>query len=254
MSKGCEDDMAAGVWLRRLVGNLSEMASGDARRMARQPVVAVHALRVRMKKIRALLRLGAVEGEDLEEVHRQCREIMRGVSTARDEEVMRRLYGKLFDEVPAWEREAEATQWSVVRVRREVKRLAEMLAGVTFSGLNWDVVRANFEASFRRARKSFRRCEAGDGPDSFHALRKRVKVMYFQSVALRQLRGAKRRIRLAKALGKHLGREHDLAILASRLAKAEEGGRRRAEVEKKRVVSHELLLKEAGKLLRRGGP
>jgi hypothetical protein len=242
--------MDASEWLTALVWQLGRMANGDARRMAKERVVAVHALRVRMKKLRSVLRLGEGCGEDLRVIEGLCRGISSGISGARDAEVMRRLHWKLFGEGPIWAGEPSEKGWSVAKVRREVGQLERVLAGVTFPGLNWERVRANHERCFLRVKKALRHCRHDNEPEVFHKLRKRLKLFYFQSLALAERQRAKKRIRRAKELGKHLGKEHDLAVLSVQLAGRQDSVDKCGVVEKKRLKMHANLRSEGARLLR----
>lgn len=250
MKRGWKREPGAGEWLCGLIWRLSIMAEQDARRMASQPEAAVHALRVRMKKLRALLRLGQMEGVDVSGIDRHCRLIMRGVSGARDDDVTRRLHWKLFGEAPPWEGGGRGKGWPLAKVRREVSQLTRLAAGAAFAGLDWDQARDNQARCVKQVRKSLERCEQADGEDRFHTLRKRVKRMHFQMLAMPAGPGFKRRARLAKALGKRLGREHDLAVLAQKLAAHGADPGRLAEVERRRRRMHSALLKEGAAMIR----
>jgi CHAD domain-containing protein len=244
-------DETAEEWLSGRVRRLCVLAKRDLERLARYPEEAVHALRVRMKKLRAVLRLGKGQDLDLSEMDEHCRSIQRGLSKARDDKVMLKLHVKLFDQVLAWQGEPAVQGWSVAKVRREVEQLSRLVAGRTYSGLTWERVQANQVHSLKRARKAAKRCQETEDAASFHALRKWVKVLLFQSQALPESSGAKRRIRLAKALGKRLGREHDLAVLAEMLTSRQGDPERLARVEKRRLQMHDRIRKEAAKLLRK---
>ncbi len=251
MKRGWMRDETAEAWLAGLVWRLCAMAKRDVDRTARHPEEAVHALRVRMKKLQALLRLGLAEGVDLSGMDAHCRAILKGVSVARDEAVMRKLYWKLFDKAPAWQGERVAKGWSVAKLRREVARLTRLAACTSFSALTWESVRANYALCLKRAQKALKRCEAADDAACFHRLRKRVKALLFQSLALPESRGVRKRIRRAKALGKRLGHEHDLAVLEAKLAALGDHPERLAQVERRRLRMHERLREEGAKLLRR---
>ena len=251
MKRGWKPDETAEQWLTGWVWRLSAMAKRDVERMARSPEEAVHALRVRMKKLRAVLRLGRGEGVDLSEIDTLCRAIMHGVAGARDDVVTDKLHWKLFHQAPEWRNERAVKGWSLAKVRREVDQLIRLAASTTFFGLTWAQVRANQRHSLKRVRKARRRCDESEDAAIFHALRKRVKVLLFQSLALPDSRGAKRQIRLAKALGKLLGREHDLAMLAENLSSHRVGPERLARVESRRLQMHDRIREEGAKFLRK---
>jgi hypothetical protein len=240
----------AGVWLLTRLRQLAWLAGDDVGRLAVCPAVAVHALRVRMKKLGALLGLGETEGNSgqLDAIMRRCRRLKNGFGRQRDDEVLRKLSLDLFGESGVWSSKRLVGDWSAVRARREVELLVRSLDRLDLSGLSWETLLENYDRSYRKACRAMWRCEVGDEAAVFHAWRKRVKKLFFQSLALHGLRGARKRIRRSKRLGRHLGREHDLALLALRIPADRTGRARRERVEKKRLKLHAKLLKEGGKL------
>ena len=238
-------------WLAGMVWGLTMMACMDVERVASHPQMAIHALRVRMKKLRAVLRLGEGAGMDLGGLHERCRDILKGVSQARDEVVMQKLYRKLFDEAAPWQIAQGKKGWSMARLRREVRQLERLAAGATYSGLTWARVAVNHADCLRRARKALKRCENSNDTGRFHTLRKRVKTLLYQSLALPESRKLRRRTKRAKALGKKLGREHDLAMLAKRLAQNGCESAQLEQVEQRRLRMHANLRKKGAVLLRR---
>jgi hypothetical protein len=99
-------------------------------------------------------------------------------------------------------------------------------------------------------KKALRHCRHDNEPEVFHKLRKRLKLFYFQSLALAERQRAKKRIRRAKELGKHLGKEHDLAVLSVQLAGRQDSVDKCGVVEKKRLKMHANLRSEGARLLR----
>ncbi len=251
MTRAKSHDETAEDWLAGMVWGLTMMASRDVERAAIHPQTAIHALRVRMKKLRAVLRLGEGAGMDLGGLHERCRDILKGVSQARDEVVMQKLYRKLFDEAAPWQIAQGKKDWSMARLRRDVRHLEKLAAGATFSGLTWSRVAVNHADCLRRARKALNRCEHSNDTDRFHTLRKRVKTLLYQILALPESRSLSRRVKRAKALGKKLGREHDLAVLAKRLAEHGCESALLEQVERRRLRMHAGLREKGDILLRR---
>jgi CHAD domain-containing protein len=239
------------AWLADGVGRQIAKAKGDAEQMARNPEEAVHALRVRMKRLRALLRLGKGAGGALNEMEAHCRSIQQGLSQSRDGEMLRKLHWKVFDQAPVWQGGRVAKGWSVAKVKREVDRLIRLAEDITLGGLTWERVQTNFLHSLKQAKKAAKRCEDAEDAATFHTLRKRVKVLLYQSQALPKSRGVKKRIQRAKALGKRLGREHDLAVLNEKLASHGGDAERQAQVERLRLRLHNRVREKAAKLLQK---
>lgn len=249
MKPGGMRDETAETWLADLVWQLCVLAQGDVDRMERFPEEAVHALRVRMKKLRAVLRLGEDAGVDLSRLKTRCKAIMKGVSRVRDEAVMRRLMAELFGQSPI-RRGAKTTRgWGAVRLRREVDLLARLAVGTPLPGLTSKRVGASYRVTFKRVRTALKRCDHTEDAECFHALRKRVKVLHFQSLALCESVEAADRIRSAKSLGKMLGKEHDLAVLKDKLASLGVQSELLDVIEKRRLRMHKRIRKEGMKLV-----
>ena len=253
MSSAHGHQTQADVWLRSLLRQLAARALDDLARMGRHDSSAVHYLRVRMKKLRAVLRLGRT-GEntgELRSLDRHCRAIKNGYGGMRDNDVMDRLCQKHFGEALPDSAQVHATDWSQERGRRELLALACELEDMPLAGLDWQRVLENYRQAWRSARKAMRRCEDSRAPRAFHTWRKRVKRLYYQCLALRRQLGGDKRIRRARKLGRRLGREHDLAMLCELLPREGRWQERARQVEQKRLKQHPRLLKLGRKLFKR---
>jgi hypothetical protein len=224
MSKPARPGICAADWLLHLLRQLARCAIGDFERSSRWPAEGVHALRVRMKKLRALLPLGRGGGSDaaLGQLSELCRGIKDSVAEDRDEQVLCRLCLELCNEPPPWPRTLSPPASNRRRLRQEIRALQAALARLQLPELTWKLLRDNHRRALKRVRKARQRCLGCCAADAFHAWRKRVKTVLFQSLALSCWKGAGRRIRQARKLGRQLGREHDLALLCGRLRHADE--------------------------------
>lgn len=223
------DPTLPGERLRALMLGLCRHARADLRRLRRQPGPAVHALRVRMKKLRAVLRLAApvLPAAALPSLRAEARAIRQTFGACRDAEVACRLAGKLAGQaglpLPALRLpSAEALPAvSQEEVRRRLRRLETRLAGLPLAALTQAQLRSVWLEQYRRCRQLHRCCRREPRPEALHAWRRRVKELEHLGLALAVLRvelpAVRRRIRPARELGRRLGRLQDLAVLAAAL-------------------------------------
>ena len=211
-----------------LLLGLCRQARADLRRMRRQPGPAVHALRVRMKKLRALLRFAEAVAApaDLAAALAELRLIRRAFGARRDDEVAYALAMKLAHRhgLPLPGLADDATAVLVrdpVRVsRRALDRLEQRLRRLPLAAVTLAGMRSAYARQYRRCRRLWRRC--GKQPDAagLHAWRRRVKELHHLSLILNALPAARRRVRPARELGRRLGQLQDLRVLAMRLPAA----------------------------------
>lgn len=218
-----------GERLRALLLGLCRQARADLGRLRRQPGPAVHALRVRMKKLRAVLRLAeaVLPATALRPLRAEARAIRQAFGACRDAEVACRLVAKLAGQAglppPALSLPtlAPVPAAPLAAIRRRLRRLEAPLAGLPLAPLTPVQLRAAWLAQYRRCRRLGRHCHREPRPEWLHAWRKRVKELEFLGLALAALRvdlpAARQRIRPARELGRQLGRLQDLAVLAAAL-------------------------------------
>ncbi len=239
-------------WLRALLRQLAAQGLRDLERMREAPDAAIHDLRVRMKKLRAVLRLGktAANKTMLSAIDHHCRAIKNSYGAQRDDMVLQRLCQKHFHEALPASAEIRAADRTPEHGQRELLALDRELERLPLAGLEWKQVLANYRKTWRSAKKRMRRWEDHQDPHDLHPWRKRVKQLYFQSLALIWLKGAKKRIRRARKLGSRLGRDHDLAGLISRLSGADGWQERKNQLEKRRRRKHPRLRRLGRKLFK----
>lgn len=239
-AKRGESDAAS--WLHHLLALLAWQAAKDARRFASAPGEATHALRVRMKKIGAVLHLAADKPKKGKTggLLLQARAIKEAVAVGRDEHVIAKLARELkIASPPSPSARHAAAPCPSGRLREQCGRLLSGVRSLVVDELRWKDVKRRHRRAARRAEESCRRCAKSHDADAFHEWRKRVKTLYYQSLALHDSADANGRLRRMAKLAHKLGDEHDLSLLAGRLG---EGADRRR-VEKKRRKLHERLRK-----------
>ena len=216
-----------GERLRALLLGLCRQAQADLQRLPRQPEPAVHALRVRMKKLRALLRLASpvLPPEIRQSLRAEASAIRQAFGACRDAEVARQLAAKLAEQtglpLPALSLPPLAPEPAVSRaaIRRRLRHVETQLADLPLAPLTRAQLHEAWLAQYRRCRRLGRRCRQDPQAEELHAWRKRVKELEHLGLALMALRedlpAARRRIRPARELGRRLGRLQDLAVLVA---------------------------------------
>ncbi len=170
--------------------------SGDA-------VVAVHETRKSLKRLRALLRLvrPALGDSGFREENARLREIGRGLSGTRDRHVLMETVAKLEASAPSGRKDlaqavrdvlhAENGQDSsaveAAAMKQAQGRLAEAkkrFAQLQLSGSGFEIVGPGLEASYRKARRNFRKAYAEQSDEVFHEWRKGTQQHWRHMVLL----------------------------------------------------------------------
>ena len=216
-----------GERLRALLLGLCRQARADLQRLPRHPEPSVHALRVRMKKLGAVLRLVAavLPRQVLKPLQAEASAIRQAFGACRDAEVARHLAAKLAGQaglpLPTLDLPPLAPEPAVSRaaIRRRLCRLETQLADLPLAPLTRAQLREVWLAQYRRCRRLGHRCHREPRAERLHAWRKRVKELEHLGLTLVALRvalpAARRRIRPARELGRQLGRLQDLAVLTT---------------------------------------
>ncbi len=218
-----------GERLLGLLVGLCRQARGDLQRLRLQPGPAVHALRVRMKKLCAVLRLLAavLPRQFLKPLQAEARAIRQAFGACRDAEVARhlaaRLAGKAGLPLPVLDLPPLAPEPAVSReaIRRRLVQLEQRLTDLPLASLTLDSPGAVWVEQYRCCRRLGRRCRRQPRAAILHAWRKRVKELEHLGLALVALRmdlpAVRARLRPARELGRRLGQLQDLAVLAGAL-------------------------------------
>jgi CHAD domain-containing protein len=229
---------------------------------AKQRGVTVHEVRKHLKKLRAALRLTKNEvGKNRWASEDRClREIGRLVSDLRDAHVRFQTLIQLpgdadqqfqrIEELLSMEQEsfsAAFTGWQKQAIPK-LERVGERLSRWPLAEITWKQICGVVAKSYRRGQNRLAKALKKRDPESFHAWRMSVKVLWYQLRILRPLN----RLVLeeiaseAKTLGELLGRAHDFAFLLTRLDR--ERGDQALDNE---LVQLQKLIQKRGKRLHR---
>lgn len=225
---------------RRLEGVVRLLEDG-----LEDPARTVHGCRRHLKRVRAGLRLLRDAGQPgLRDPERVCRDVGRRLSVLRDADVslacLARMARGTRDAGVADEIERVAHRIRSARAghplgRRLAAELAGRLAGVderlaeaAVTGIGDAEVTAALDASHGAGRRAWRRAQAEDRPENWHALRKAAKRELYQLVMIEQSLdpGRAERIPALEALADTLGEQQDLWVVAGhavRTGLAEDG-------------------------------
>jgi CHAD domain-containing protein len=222
MKAGQTSDALLSRRVRMVLVHLAEEARRDLELIPRKPVHAVHALRTRMKQLRALLEL-LREGvpkttrKDISALAKRLKDKFAGV---RDAHVIATLRASIGGrrQVASYQKRLDAVAARPSRARdsameAEAGRLARKVGALGLEGLSWEKVLDAYVRSYRSARNAMKACKSNPVPERFHKWRRPVKDLFFQSHALRPADGMKRRARLARRLADRLGDYNDLDML-----------------------------------------
>jgi hypothetical protein len=210
----------SGQQLKRLLLQLCERAQDDVSRTIFFEEEATHQLRVRMKKVLALLRLAGngVERQTLLAMRQHGRAVKSACAGSRDLVVKDKIIDKLVQRFHLAPRHrpvlSEArTALDLSMLRCQLLALEELLETTSIEALSTDNILAAHSQCYRKGRRLMK--DAFETTDSrvLHRWRHRVKDLYFQSLALPRLAESERRIRRSRRLGQLLGRDQDLANL-----------------------------------------
>lgn len=194
---------------RRLLVQLAHQARNDLDSIPRHPARAIHALRTRMKKLPAIVRL--VEARLPQSSRRAilsgAKRLRKAFASQRDAQVAAEMG---FAVHPPARQHASPTLFD------QAERLLSLLETETLEGLTREDVRDAYVDTYRAGRKRMKTCLDDPDPALLHAWRKPVKELYYQSLALHVVPGMARRIRRARRLGRWLGRDHDWQIIIER--------------------------------------
>ena len=208
--------------LKRLLHQLCERAQEDVSRLSQHEEVATHQLRVRMKKIQALLRLACADSEPhtMQAMRLHIRAVKNACAGNRDLAVQCKLIDKLvhrFHLAPKRRPQKLGKPHAAPPasfLTHQLHALGLLIESTCIESLTEAQILQQYARCYRRGRRQMKLACESTNDNVLHRWRHRVKDLYFQTLALSHLPGASRRIRHAKRLGHMLGRDHDLANLA----------------------------------------
>lgn len=212
----------SGRRLKSLLIQLCERAQDDVKRLPRHEETATHQLRVRMKKILALLRLArpAVEEHTLKAMRLHTRAVKNACACNRDEVVRCHLIDKLarrFHLEPKHRPQLAGVSHekpSTAHLRHQLHALCQLIDSTPIETLEERRILEQHARCYRKGRRLMKQaCETAEC-EILHRWRHRVKDLSYQTLALSHLPGAARRSKRARRLARVLGRDQDLANLA----------------------------------------
>lgn len=193
----------------------------------------VHAMRVRVKTLRALLRVTApgLKAADFARADQALRAIGGGLAGERDQAVIKAVLEGVLEELPRGQR-ARASfllndqhfpqagrEQTMVQVRLANTKVRRVMQTFPLGHLEAGTLRTCAELGlrklYRKTRRKMRRAARSGTSDDFHAWRKQTKYLSLGSQSLRgqaqDPAGSKLAARLDR-LQKGLGIQHDLAL------------------------------------------
>jgi CHAD domain-containing protein len=245
---------------------------------------AVHAVRKELKRARAALRLlrEAIGEAAYSKENIALRDVSRPLAPVRDSraslETVRHLIGDakerelravLVGECRALREERKSLRGAVEDERalqalaHKLEQARERIGRWRMPRELWPVLRDGIERVYRKGRKALAKARSERSDENLHEARKQVK--YFGAV-MKILRAteARRVARLAKradSIAERLGRDHDLALVRQRFARApgkqdklllDDLGRRRKKLQKKALKrAQRLYHRKPGKFVAR---
>jgi len=201
---------------------------------------AVHAIRITIKRLRAILRLVRPGiGETIfEQENARLRKAAHRLSLARVRQVARRTLLAL-SLSNKHEQEAAATvlagleaatdpetsiEQAIRRVASNLEQTRRNLHRLRIAETDWNIVEAGLRAVYRQGRRRMMIAFADGADEAFHKWRIRVKNLYYELQLLEPVckKRTERFLSLLKELQEKIGEDHDLVVLKSQLRKAPE--------------------------------
>lgn len=250
--------LTPGARLHQMLMQFAILAEYDLRRISKSPRHSVHALRTRMKKLRSILRLahGQIAPTAGTAISRTARETKDSFDAVRNQDVLNRLLMKWSRKCAPNVPQQKISDAILKQAGLLVRKLQHLIAALPLDAVRWKHICRAHEKTYRSARRWMKRAGSGN-PEDLHHWRRRVKDLYYQSLALRHLGGMKRRIRQSHRIGSRLGKFRDLDLLqlceGANLSPAELKRVRRtqAELHKKIFAAGTKLLRDNPEDLRR---
>ena len=211
-----------GAGLKGLLGGLIDAARRDVSRLVSNEPVATHQLRVRMKKILALLRLGqdALSAQTFEAMRMHLRAVKNACAGQRERVVRDKLVARLADRFqislprPSNKAVRASEPPSASYLSHQLCALEQLLDTSRIEALTPEQIVAAHAITYRKGRRMMKQAFEGADEVVLHRWRHRVKELHYQTLALDNVPGSARRVRRARKLGRILGRERDLAQLS----------------------------------------
>jgi len=259
-NEGCSFDRALPAWpvkrspvdglplagrFRHFFRRLTRLARLDLQKLPQHPDRSIHNLRVRMKKLAAVLRLvkSHIRREEYGKMLAATKRLKNAFAQQRDAKVAAQLRGKKKTPPP----KASVPQKASGPLFIEVAILEKTLTDAPLENLHQEDVLEAYVKCYHKGRKRMKKCLKKPEPALLHQWRGPVKRFFYQSLLFRRAKGAKSRIKQAKKLGKWLGKDHDRHLLAER-ARNEQQFKTAKFLDQKREEQQKRIFKLAQKL------
>jgi CHAD domain-containing protein len=237
-----EKDEQLGAGFRRILIEQAERLSEALASADENLEEAIHEVRKRCKRVRAVARLLRPHARELyRRENAAFRDIARRLSPFRDAHVQGETFDELVSRAPERERFAALKDLMPVNVRRneemlkkqlsatrdEVRAAQKRLEALRISdGPPWQLLGAGLRVNYQRGRRAMVRAYDKPEPTAFHEWRKHVKDLGYQMQILRNLwppvfKGVRSEL---DTLGDLLGKEHDLTVMRSAILKNAHNG------------------------------
>jgi len=225
VSQSVLDSGRPGEVVQAVLGQLAGSVARDVAALPERAEARVHAIRVGMKKFRAIVRLGSAvlpPGEQAKLDNLAC-EIKGAFGAARDRDVqvalLRRLLGprESLAAAAALPAAGDAAPPVGKAATKPCKKLSVRTAKLDFRELTRRQILGSWITSYQEARRAMDAC--GDNKEDdllFHEWRKRVKQFLYQSAVLGP--PSDRMAPAAQELSSVLGTQHDLAVLCETIS------------------------------------
>lgn len=208
----------AGAWLLQLLLQVCTQAVKDVARIPLWPTTSVHALRKRMKKLQSLLRLvpPGAQPAALRELRDSIRSLKGAVAAQRDADVLLELGRDLGGRT----RPPRSAPIDPVPILRLAYALPRQVQALEWAALTWERVERRHQKTCRRAQQAWQVARHQPEGEALHDWRKRVKDLYYQTLALRRWLRRPKRLRRTHQLGALLGHRLDLDLYRAQLKRA----------------------------------
>ena len=194
-----ERDEEVGSGVRRILTEQTMRLSEDLASMTTDSEKAIHEVRKRCKRVRAVLRLVRPQAKDLQRRENAVfRDIARRFSPFRDAEVRLEAFDELVDDEDGSKRfaplrdllvEGQASkplEGQIAHTAKEADAARERLQGANISNdATFKLIGPGLRCIYKRGRKAMSKAYSESKEGSFHEWRKRVKDLGYQVQILR---------------------------------------------------------------------
>jgi CHAD domain-containing protein len=230
---------------RRIAVEQLDRALTELNSRGRNSVKSLHSVRLRFKKIRALLRLIRTSiGSSFRTLNEDFREAGHALAAARESDVLKRTADRVRDAAAESDRaDLGAVLSSAIRAgrktrvdsrkkstREDIRRHLKGCRGrlLQLSVARDDSILDGLKSTYRAGRDAWRTVRHASGDEPLHDLRKRCKDLGYQ---LRLIRDEGQRmldaqIALLRDVADRLGDDHDLALLTAAIKDTPEFGQK----------------------------